>query len=194
MSVSDTVLSPRITTMIRLDHTHVLATFHRYTAHTTPSRKEAIVNAACAALEIHAQLEEEIFYPALKKVQPTVSALDKSIPEHDEMRATIAQLRGTNAKSPDFDELFMSLMREVIHHVADEETILLPEAERSMSPQLRTLGATMNRRRLQLIAERPMEIAVNQARTFPLAALSLGAIGLWTITALARSRRRNYDR
>ena len=62
-------------------------------------------------------------------------------------------------------------------------------SKKSMSPQLRTLGATMNRRGLQLIAKRPMEIAVNQARAFPLAALSLGAVGLWAITALARRRR-----
>jgi len=107
MSIFDTVLSPRITTMIRLDHTHVLAAFHRYSADTAPSRKAAIVNAACGALEIHAKLEEEIFYPALKKIQPTETALDKSVPEHDEMRATIAELRGMSADSPRFDELFM---------------------------------------------------------------------------------------
>jgi hypothetical protein len=106
------------------------------------------------------------------------------------MRATIAQLRGSNANYPEFDELFMSPMREIIRHVADEETILLLEAEKSMSPQLRTLSATMNRRRLQLIAKRPTEIAVNQARAFALATLSLGAIGLWAIAALARSRGR----
>jgi hypothetical protein len=194
MSIFDTVLSPRITTMIRLDHTHVLAAFHRYSADTAPSRKAAIVNAACGALEIHAKLEEEIFYPALKKIQPTETALDKSVPEHDEMRATIAELRGMSADSPRFDELFMKLMREVIHHVADEETILLPEAERSMGPQLRSLGAVMNRRRFELLAERPMEIVVNQVRTFPLVAMSLGVVGLWAFAALSKTRRRSYER
>ena len=194
MSIFDTVLSPRITTMIRLDHTHVLAAFHRYSADMAPSRKAAIVNAACGALEIHAKLEEEIFYPALKKIQPTKTALDKSVPEHDEMRATIAELRGMSADSPRFDELFMKLMREVIHHVADEETILPPEAERSMGRQLRSLGAAMNRRRFELLAERPMEIVVNQVRTFPLVAMSLGVVGLWAFAALSKTRRRGYER
>jgi anaerobic glycerol-3-phosphate dehydrogenase len=194
MLIFDTVLSPRITTMIRLDHTHLLAAFHRYSADTAPSRKAAIVNAACGALEIHAKLEEEIFYRALKKIQPTETALDKSVPEHDEMRATIAELRGMSADSPRFDELFMKLMREVIHHVADEETILLPEAERSMGRQLRSLGAAMNRRRFELLAERPMEIVVNQVRTFPLVAMSLGVVGLWAFAALSKTRRRSYER
>jgi hypothetical protein len=130
MSIFDTVLSPRITTMIRLDHTHVLAAFHRYSADTAPSRKAAIVNAACGALEIHAKLEE-VFLPSFEKDSITETALDKSVPEHDEMRATIAELGGMSADSPRFDELFMKLMREVIHHVADEETILLPPKQKA---------------------------------------------------------------
>ena len=63
---TDTALghvSPSITKMIRADHTHVLLTFHKYRAEMSPARKKAIVEAVCLALEIHAQLEEEIFYP-----------------------------------------------------------------------------------------------------------------------------------
>ena len=52
--------SPSITTMIRMDHTHVMAAFHRYHAQTPWWRKRAIVELACTALEIHAQLEETI--------------------------------------------------------------------------------------------------------------------------------------
>jgi iron-sulfur cluster repair protein YtfE (RIC family) len=180
--------------MIRLDHTHVLAAFHRYSIDAAPSRKAAVVNAACAALEIHAQLEEEIFYPALKKAQATQSVLDKSLPEHDEMRVTIAELRATRPDSPEFDELFMKLMRAVLHHVADEETILLPDAERTMGPQLRALGAAMNARRFQLLAQRPVDIAINQARTFLMAAISLGTVCLLAMAALAQPRHGRYGR
>ncbi len=49
--------------MIRLDHTHVLALFRRFNRSASIRRKEAIVANACLALEIHATLEEEIFYP-----------------------------------------------------------------------------------------------------------------------------------
>jgi hypothetical protein len=50
-------------------------------------------------------------------------------PEHDEMRRLIAQLRRTSGADPRHDDLVMELMRDVIHHVADEETRLLPDAE-----------------------------------------------------------------
>jgi len=96
--------SPRITTMIKLDHTHVLAAFHRYRTDGPHWRKAAIVNTICAALEIHAQLEEEIFYPALRAANPTAMALDKSVPEHEAMRESIGKLRGMDPGATAYDE------------------------------------------------------------------------------------------
>ncbi|GJH05941.1 hemerythrin domain-containing protein [Paraburkholderia terrae] len=160
---------PAITTMIRLDHTHVVAAFHRYGSETAWWRKRAIVASVCRALEIHAQLEEEIFYPALARIAPTDETLKKSPPEHDHLRAVIGKLRGMGPDNAAYDSLFMELMRDTLHHVADEETRLLPLAERALGPELRTLGAEMTRRRLQLLGEHPVEVAVNTAGTFPVA-------------------------
>jgi hypothetical protein len=56
-------LVPNATNMSRLDHTHVLATFHQYKTTSPPQVKLGLVNTTCLALEVHAQLEEEIFYP-----------------------------------------------------------------------------------------------------------------------------------
>jgi hypothetical protein len=62
-----------------------------------------------------------------KKIQPTVSALDESVSERRNARATIAQLRGSNANYPEFDELFMSLMREVIQHAQTRRQSCCPK-------------------------------------------------------------------
>ncbi|NKJ47431.1 cation-binding protein [Burkholderia sp. SG-MS1] len=187
-------MSPTVTSMIRLDHMHVLAAFHRYHADSSWWRKRAIVNSTCDALEIHAQLEEEIFYPALATALPDDPTLVKSRPEHDEMRATIARLRGMGPENAAYDGLFQQLMREVIHHVADEETILLPAAERALATELRSLGTTMTQRRLQLLKERPAEIAVNTAGTFPVATFLLGsALVLAVRYCLPKSHRRQWD-
>ena len=51
-----------------MDHSHVMVTSHKYQPDLSPGRKKAIVETCCRALEIHAQLEEEIFYPALRDV------------------------------------------------------------------------------------------------------------------------------
>jgi iron-sulfur cluster repair protein YtfE (RIC family) len=180
--------------MIKLDHTHVLTAFHRYRTDTPHWRKAAIVNTICAALEIHAQLEEEVFYPALRAANPTATVLDKSVPEHTAMRESIARLRGMDPDATAYDDTLMELMREVIHHVADEETILLPMAEESLAHDLRRLGARMNTRRAQLVASRPAELAMNSAGAFPVLTLSLlGAGALALVSALLTRTRAPRD-
>lgn len=179
-------LSPTITNMIRMDHTAVLETFHQYEIDTSPSTKKALVNTACIALEIHAQLEEEIFYPAMRVVSTDKSVLDKSVPEHNEMRRLIALLRSMDANNPAFDRTFMDLMRNVMHHVADEETTLLPEAERMLAPRLSELGAEMTKRRLQLTAPRAGELASNTMRSFPTSSMLVAAGAVLAGTYLAK--------
>jgi hemerythrin superfamily protein len=168
-------LSPTITNMIRMDHTSVLETFHQYEIDTAPRAKKALVDTACIALEIHAQLEEEIFYPAMRAVAVDNPVIDKSVPEHNEMRRLIAQLRAMEPDNPSYDQTFMQLMRDVMHHVADEETTLLPDAERLLAPRLSELGAEMTRRRLQLAAPRAGEIALNTMRGMPATSMLMAA-------------------
>lgn len=168
-------LSPTITNMIRMDHTHVMVTFHQYQADTLPKTKKALVATASVALEIHAQLEEEIFYPAVRRVVTDPVVIDKSVPEHDEMRRLIARLREMAPTDADYDRTFMELMRDVMHHVADEETVLLPAAEHLLVGELESLGAQMTKRRLQLVAPRAAEIAANTLRAMPASTMLVSA-------------------
>lgn len=189
-----TSLSPIITDMIRMDHTHVLATFHQYRIDTSPKTKQALVNTACLALEIHAQLEEEIFYPAMAEAAGSdKDTVEKSYPEHDEMRSLIAELRGMEPGNADYDDTFMELMRDVLHHVADEETVLLPQAERVFSKdRLEELGAQMTKRRLQLAAPRAGAIASNMLRALPASSMLMAAGALVAGTYMVkRSMTRN---
>jgi hypothetical protein len=142
-------LSPSATEMIRADHTRVLAVFHRYHIDASPRAKRALVSAICLALEVHARIEEEIFYPALRETE--TSLVEEQLePEHEEMRRLIAALRVMAPTRDQYDATFMELMRVVMHHVADEETILLTLAESVMGDRLQTLGRQMAIRRLQL--------------------------------------------
>jgi hypothetical protein len=167
-------LSPGITDMIRMDHSHVITTFHQYDANASARVKRGLVDSVCVALEIHAQLEEEIFYPALRAVAET-DMVKKSVPEHDEMRRLIAQVRKLKPGDPGYDESFWQLMNTVMHHVADEETLLLPAAERVLADQLGELGARMTKRRLQLAAPRSGEIAGGMVRSIGTGSVVAGA-------------------
>lgn len=159
-------LSPSITDMIRFDHSHVLVTFHQYTGTAKPSVKKALADTICDALEIHATLEEEIFYPVMRRLDNS-SVIQKSEPEHDEMRRLIGELRQAKPTDNGHDELLHTLMRDVLHHVADEETVLLPQAERILGQdRLNELGAQMTSRRLALLKPKAGQIVRNTAVGF----------------------------
>ncbi|WP_229426903.1 hemerythrin domain-containing protein [Massilia atriviolacea] len=160
-------LSPSVTDMIRFDHSHVLVTFHQYTTAARPSVKKALAETLCDALEIHATLEEEVFYPVMRRLDGSEPAIQKSQPEHDEMRRLIGELRATAATDRRHDQLLHELMRDVMHHVADEETVLLPQAERMLDKdRLNELGAQMSKRRLELLKPKVGKIAANTAVGF----------------------------
>lgn len=185
-------LSPSITNLIRLDHTHVLSAFHQYEAGSPARLKKGLADNVCLALEIHTQLEEELFYPALRVVFDN-EMVRKAAPEHDEMRGLISRLRHMPVTDAAYDDTFFELMRHVLHHVADEETMLLPAAERLMPDQLGDLGARMTKRRLELAGRRAPEMASSVARS--LSAGSLAAAGSAVLgAAMLLTRRRAFPR
>ncbi|MDB5825335.1 MAG: hemerythrin protein [Herminiimonas sp.] len=189
-----TRLSPTITNMIRMDHTHVLASFHQYHIDDSAQTRQALVNTICIALEIHAQLEEEIFYPAMRSLEKDRSTVEKSFPEHAEMKRLIARLRTMEPDDAGYNDTFMELMRDVMHHVADEETILLRDAERNMDPdRLSELGAEMTKLRLQLAAPRAGEIAWNTVRGLPATSMLIAAGAVLAGTYLVRRGGRRHD-
>ena len=196
-------ITPSITTMIRMDHSQVLAVFHRYKPDVLPAKKRALVTNACLSIEIHAQLEEEIFYPALRQVLSGDEVLEKSEPEHAQMRTLIGELRGLMGRDGPTDEAacdekFFELMRLVMHHVADEDTRLLPAAERLLRDQLGRLGIDMTKRRLELMKPHAAEFAESTVRSFPAGApagaalLTAGAVAVGAML-LPRNTKRTAE-
>lgn len=159
-------VAPSATDLVRRDHLQVLTVFHRYHASTSPRLKRALARSVCLALEVHAQLEEEILYGAVREVSQS-EFLRRAVSEHDEMRRLIAQLRGTPSDGPSYDATFLTLMRDVMHHVAEEESSFLPEAERVLRGRLGELGASWMRRRLALMAPRAPRLVYERARGMP---------------------------
>src|SRR5688500_10911023 len=176
-------MGPSATDMIRADHTRVVAAFHRYKADSSPGKKRAIAAMICGALMVHARIEEEIFYPAMRAAGSAL--LDELEPEHEEMRGLIATLTGMQPNDPQYDLTFMELMRAVMHHVADEETMLLTNAETVLGERLGELGAQMGKRRLELMAPEAGQIIGSKARAMPGGsfAMAVGALlaGAWLL-------------
>ena len=100
------------------------------------------------------------------------------------MRTLIATLSGMQPADPQYDATFMELMRTVIHHVADEETMLLTNAEAVLGERLGELGSRMMKRRMELMAPQAGGMAMQKARAFPRGvAMVAGALfaGVWLL-------------
>jgi iron-sulfur cluster repair protein YtfE (RIC family) len=187
-------LCPTATAMIRKDHAAVLAKFHAYSPEAEASRRDAIARGICTALEVHAQVEEELFYPALRSAGIGGETLDKSQPEHDEMRRAIERVRGAAGQAEAQSEALCALMNLVMHHVADEETMLLPLAEQRLgAARLAELGQRMTERKLQLAKPHLGELATDIVRAQPGRSAALGAGALLAGVLVWRGlRRRAY--
>jgi len=185
-------LSPTITDMIRFDHSHVFVTFHQFTQDKKPSVKKALSDTICAALEIHATLEEEIFYPVMRTIDLDDPVLEKAPHEHGDMKRLIRELRTIPGDDERHDRVLLELMREVIHHVADEETVMLPIAERKLTKaRLCELGVEMTRRRVALLAPQAGKVAANTAVGFSgsTTAWVVGAVGAVVALAVASGKK-----
>ena len=147
-------LSPKATHMIRMDHSHVLTAFHQYDEDASPPQRKALANTVCLALEVHAQLEEEIFYPALRQAVPNVAdVLDEALEEHQQAKALIAQIRDLGTADRTMDQLVADLARAIEDHVKEERDELFPKARSASGMDLVALAQRLKERQRELAAD-----------------------------------------
>ena len=113
--------------------------------------KLALARMICSELKVHAQLEEEIFYPALRQQIDEPQLLDEAEAEHQEAKGMIARIEAMPAADAAMDELVAELNRAIEHHVKEERDELFPKA-RSCDMDLDALGAQLKDRQEELMA------------------------------------------
>jgi len=111
---------------------------------------------------MHAQLEEELFYPAVKaRTSESVGEkIDNGIKAHQRMKDLIVQMRRMAVDDASFLPTVEQLRVWVEHHVQEEERGALPAAEEQYGEELRELGAQ--------IQQRKQDLMMNSAASAPL--------------------------
>jgi hemerythrin superfamily protein len=140
---------PNATQMIRQDHKKVEGLFKRFEQTKGAQAKRRLAENAMAELEVHAALEEEIFYPAVKNEVDDGSMVQEAIEEHQTVKQLISELKGMDEADEEFESQFSQLVENVQHHVEEEENEMLPMAEES-SLDLNSLGQQMSQRKQQM--------------------------------------------
>jgi hemerythrin-like domain-containing protein len=139
--------------MLKEDHRKVRDLFQKYEAATDPSTKRELAEEVCTELETHAQLEEQIFYPAVhEESQEGPELVQEALQEHQKVQDMIAALREIGPDNQEFDAKFRELMQNVEHHVEEEETEMFPLAEQELSADLAEIKAEMQELKKEMMA------------------------------------------
>lgn len=106
------------------------------------------------ALAVHMQVEEEIFYPALRDAQPAAAQLlEEAQQEHQQAKELVARIEAAGEAGAELDELVALLARAVEHHVKEERTEVFPKAKAAPGLDLAELAGRMLARQQALQAE-----------------------------------------
>ncbi len=138
--------------LLKADHEAVSLLFAEYEKTRSVTNKKAVVAEICKALSVHAQIEDEIFYPAVKTALKDKLLVPEATVEHAGVKDLIAQLKGVEPDGEMYDAKVKVLSEYVKHHVNEEQTEMFPKAKAS-SIDMVELGARMAERRRELLAQ-----------------------------------------
>lgn len=148
--------APKTTDAIELltaDHEEVSSLFAEYEKTRSAARKKALVADICSDLTVHAQIEEEIFYPAVKAALKDKLMVPEATIEHGGIKDLIAELEGVQPDGEMYDAKVQVLSEYVEHHVKEEQDDMFAKVKET-SLDLVELGAQMATRKADLLAAR----------------------------------------
>ncbi|MGH8761821.1 MAG: hemerythrin domain-containing protein [Nitrosospira sp.] len=114
--------------------------------------KEALASQICNELTVHAQLEEEIFYPAVREAINDDGLMNEAMVEHASAKDLIAQIQSMKAFDPMYDALVTVLGEYVNHHIEEEQNEIFPKAKKSRM-DLEEIGLEIAERKAVLMSE-----------------------------------------
>lgn len=138
--------------MLRADHKLVNDLFEEYEKARSVKKKKELVEQICSELTIHALLEEEIFYPAVKRALKDKELVPEATVEHGTLKQLIAEVEGKEPDGEMFDARIKVMGEYVKHHVKEEQNEMFPKAK-STKLDMVELGALMMERKEQLLAQ-----------------------------------------
>jgi len=114
--------------------------------------KSAIVETVCLELTVHAQIEEEIFYPAVREAIDDDDMMNEAEVEHGSAKDMISQLESMSSDDEMYDATFTVLGEYINHHIEEELNEIFPKA-RKAKIDLAAIGAELQQRKDELQSE-----------------------------------------
>ncbi len=144
--------------MLKEDHDRVKKSFKEFEKMDREDTEalQQLVQTVCEELKVHAALEEEIFYPAVREAIDDEDIMNEAQIEHETAKMLIEQLENMGPDDPNFHATFTVLGEYVKHHIKEEEDEMFAEAKKT-DLDFEDLGARMRERKTELMGETQQE-------------------------------------
>lgn len=145
--------------LLDADHKAVKKMFKEYEELTSSrargasQKKKELAQQICQELTVHAQVEEEIFYPALREVLKDTDLLDEAAVEHQSAKELIAQIQAAGEPDEMVDAKVKVLGEYVDHHIKEERGEIFPKARSAKKLDLIAMREELETRKEELMAE-----------------------------------------
>ena len=143
----------KATQLLKKDHDAVKKLFADFldTTDRAPKKREELCEKIATELEIHAQMEEEIFYPAMQEFPEAADLLEEAHDEHDQVKSLVSEIEEMDVSDSAMTDKMNELQEKVLHHASEEEKEMFPMAEDKLgADRLSSLGEQLDQRKKQL--------------------------------------------
>jgi len=136
--------------LLKADHKEVKTMVGQFNSSRSEAKKAQLAEQICAALEVHAEIEEEIFYPAAREaLRKNGDLIDEAEVEHTSVKELIAKIKGGSPGDSLWEAEVKVLGEYVNHHVKEEEGEIFPKV-RKTSLDLQAVGEQLTERKAEL--------------------------------------------
>jgi hypothetical protein len=137
--------------ILKEDHDTVKDLFDRFVTANGRSAKKQIADRALRELKMHAAIEEDLFYSAVRE-SVDLDIMNEADEEHHIAKILIAELESMDGSESHYDAKFTGLAENVRHHFKEEEDGMFSKAKNA-AIDFDALSAIMRRRRVELLAD-----------------------------------------
>jgi hemerythrin superfamily protein len=141
--------------LLKADHRKVEGLFAQFEKAKESGRKRDLANQICLELRVHAQIEEDVFYPACREEGVDEDLMNEAYVEHDGAKMLIGEIEKSSPEDQFFDAKVKVLSEQIKHHVKEEEKKqgnMFAKA-RKAGVDLKALGERMAAEKEQLLVK-----------------------------------------
>jgi hemerythrin superfamily protein len=113
--------------LLKHDHQAVKSLFDQIDETEDAKQRKKLFDQIDTELNIHAHIEETVFYPEMRKIDELKDMVQEALEEHQEVKTLLEEMEALDPENEQFSASLEELMENVEHHVAEEEDEMFPK-------------------------------------------------------------------